>query len=150
MTESPEGLTRLHADIEADRRSGDGESMGIRKLLLSKIERIVKRTTDRPATGNDVIEAASSYLKEVEETRQAKIKGGRATDLEDRETAIVSAYLPTPMSDDELDREIENAIAGHVRDKKAMGVVMKHLKERFNGRYDARTANAIVSAKLKG
>jgi hypothetical protein len=150
MTEHTDTLARLHADIEADRRSGSGEAMGIRKLLLSKIERIVKRGADRPATENDVIEAANSYLKEVLETRDAKIKGGRPTDLEDRETAIVSAYLPMQMSDEELDREIENALVGQVRDKKAMGVVMKHLKEGFNGRYDARAANALVSAKLKG
>ncbi len=150
MHEEHDTLARLHADIETDRRSGNGEAMGIRKLLLAKIERIVKRTADHPATEADLIEGATSYLKEVQETREAKIRAGRPTDLEERETAIVSTYLPIALTDEELDAEIEKALEGRTRDKKAMGAVMKHLKQGFNGRYDARTANALVSAKLNG
>lgn len=143
-----ERLNALLADIDAHRRSGDAESMGVLKFLLSKVERLVNEGPKRPTTDEDMIVAVSRYRKEVEETREAMIKAGKPTDREDRELVLVSAYLPKQLTEAELDAEIEKSLEGVVRDRKAMGVVMKHLKGGFNGMYDPKVANALTTSKL--
>jgi uncharacterized protein YqeY len=141
-------LNRLICDIDTARRAGDAEGMRILQFLRSKVERIVKEGPERPATDEDVIQAVSRYRKEVDETREALAKAGRPTDKEDREIALVAAYLPRQLTHAELDAEIEKSLAGVVRDRKAMGVVMKHLNGGFKGRFDPKTTNPIIAAKL--
>lgn len=141
-------LNALVADIDAARRSGDAETMRILQFLRSKVERIVNEGAKRPVTDDDVIQAVSRYRKEVEETRDALLKAGRPTDQEDREMAVVSSYLPQQLTAEELDAEIEKALEGLVRDRKAMGAVMKHLNGGFKGRFDPKATNPLIAAKL--
>lgn len=141
-------LNTLVADIDAARRAGDADTMRILQFLRSKVERIVNEGPKRPTTDDDVIQAVSRYRKEVEETRDALAKAGRPTDQEDREMAVVSAYLPQQLTPEELDAEIERSLEGVVRDRKAMGVVMKHLNGGFKGRFDPKATNPIIAAKL--
>lgn len=141
-------MKALLSDIDAARRAGDAERMRVLQFLRSKVERIVNEGPKRPVTDDDVIQAVSRYTKEVKETKDALAKAERPTDQEDRELAIVSSYLPQQLTPEELDAEIEKALEGTARDKKAMGAVMKHLKEGFNGRYDPKTVNPLIVAKL--
>ena len=141
-------LNALVADIDVARRSGDAETMRILQFLRSKVERIVNEGAKRPATDDDVIQAVSRYRKEVEETREALVKAGRPTDEQDREMTVVSAYLPQQLTPEELDAEIEKALEGLVRDRKAMGAVMKHLNGGFKGRFDPKATNPLILAKL--
>jgi len=148
MDDANTNLARLQGDIDAARRAGDGDTMRILKFLLSKVERIAKAGKERPMTDADLIEAVTKYKKETGETRDAMIKAGRPTDDQDHEIQLVSGYLPQQLTDEELDAEIEKALEGVTRDRKAMGVVMKHLVGGFKGKYEPAKANAMVSAKL--
>lgn len=141
-------LTRLQNDIDAARRKSDAPALKVLTLLMSKVQRLAKDDGNRAATDADVIAGVSRYRKEVEEMRTFLVNAGRPTDEQDAELAIVSAYLPRQLTDDELDSEIEKALEGTARDKKAMGVVMKHLNGGFKGMFDPKTANARITAKL--
>lgn len=148
MTDANPNLARLQADIDAARRAGDGDTMRILKFLLSKVERIAKAGKERPMTDEDLVDAVTRYKKETGETRDAMIKAKRPTTEQDHEIELVSRYLPQQLTDEELDAEIEKSLEGVVRDRKAMGVAMKHLVAGFKGRYEPAKANAMVMAKL--
>ena len=141
-------LATLDADITAARKARDTGRLTILTLLMSKVQRIAKDDGNRAATDDDLIQGVSRYRKEVEDMRAAMIKAGRPTDEQDAELAVVNAYLPSQLGAEELDAEIEKALEGTDRSKKAMGVVMKHLNAGFRGRFDPKAANAAVAAKL--
>lgn len=141
-------LTDLQNDIDVARRGSDAPRLKVLTLLMSKVQRLAKDDGNRPATDADLIAGVSRYRKEVEEMRSFLVNAGRSTDEQDAELAIVSAYLPKQLTEDELDAEIEKALEGTARDKKAMGVVMKHLNGGFKGMFDPKTANARITAKL--
>lgn len=141
-------LATLDADILAARKARDTGRLTILTLLMSKVQRIAKDDGNRAATDDDLIQGVSRYRKEVHDMRAAMVKAGRSTDEQDAELAVVNAYLPSQLTAEELDAEIEKALEGTDRSKKAMGAVMKHLNSGFRGRFDPKAANAAVSAKL--
>jgi uncharacterized protein YqeY len=141
-------LSDLQNDIDVARRGSDAPRLKVLTLLMSKVQRLAKDDGNRAATEDDLIAGVSRYRKEVDEMRAVLVGAGRPTDEQDAELAIVSAYLPKQLTDDELDAEIEKALEDTARDKKAMGVVMKHLNGGFRGMFDPKAANARISAKL--
>lgn len=141
-------LARLEGDITAARRAGNQNDLLVLTLLISKVQRIAKDDGDRAITDTDVIQGVSRYRKEVDETKAVLETAGRSIDKEIRELEIVSKYLPQQISLEQLDQEIETALAGTARDKKAIGVVMKHLNGNFKGQFDPKAANAIITTKL--
>lgn len=141
-------LATLDADILAARKTRNSAKLTILTLLMSKVQRIAKDDGNRAATDDDLIQGVSRYRKEVDDMRQAMISAGRPTDEQDAELAVVNAYLPSQMTADELDAEIEKALEGTDRSRKQMGTVMKHLNAGFRGRFDPKAANAAVVAKL--
>jgi uncharacterized protein YqeY len=80
-------------------------------------------------------------------------KGGRA-DLvkqEQEEIAIISAYLPKQMSEDEMKAAIDAAIAETgAAGMKDMGKVIGVLRSKYAGQMDFGKASALVKAKLSG
>ena len=152
---------KLEADIAEARKARDAKRMTVLTLLQSKIQRIAKDDGNReiredgPDCGlpekdmrNDVVLGVSRYKKEVEDMREALIKASRPTDEQDAELAVVNAYLPAQMTPEALNAEIEKALEGTDRTRKAMGAVMKHLNGGFKGQFDPKLANALVAAKL--
>jgi len=153
--------SRIEADRATARREQDAPRLSVLTLLISKIQLLAKDDGNREIREdgpdsplplddrrNDVIQGISRYSKEVEDMREALVKAGRPTDKQDFEISVVTAYLPQRMTDDELDAEIEKALAGTDRSSKSMGVVMKHLNGGFRGRFDPKAANATIKAKL--
>ena len=120
--------TLKNADIEARGRTagplGDDELLG---KLLQKM------------------------IKQRQESVELYDKGGRPelAAQEREEIAIISAYLPKQMSDD----EVKAAIATIVKETgaasmKDMGRVMAALKERYTGKMDFAKAGGLVKGQL--
>lgn len=143
-------LVRLEEDIADTRRAGDGETLSILTLLLAKIQRIAKDDRNRDIRNEDVIQGVARYRKEVEETKKILDQAGRSTVKENRELDVTSRYLPIQMTADELDAEIEKALDSVVRDKRAIGIVMKHLNSRFRGQFDPKITSELIGKKLAG
>jgi uncharacterized protein len=65
------------------------------------------------------------------------------------EAAIYEAYLPAQLSDEELERIVDEVIAETGADgPKAMGQVMKATMARVQGRADGSRVSAMVKARL--
>jgi uncharacterized protein YqeY len=80
-------------------------------------------------------------------------KGGRAelVQKESAELAVLEAYLPAKLGDDELARLVDDAIAETgASSPKEMGQVMKALMPKVKGRADGAAVSAAVRARLGG
>ena len=66
------------------------------------------------------------------------------------EIEILAEYLPKPLSQEELERIVEEVIESTgATSMKEMGIVMKAVKEKVGAAADGRTINEIVKAKLQ-
>ena len=63
---------------------------------------------------------------------------------------LKETYMPKQISIEELSVNIQDfCIKNNITEKRQMGLVMKFLKENFNGQYDGKLASTIISNILK-
>jgi uncharacterized protein YqeY len=83
-----------------------------------------------------------------------QFKAGNRQDLVDKESAeiaLLQSYLPSPLSDAEIDALISDAIqATGAASVKDMGKVMAIIKAKAQGRADLAQVGAKIKAKLGG
>ena len=104
-----------------------------------------------PLSDADLLSLLQKMIKQRQESVELYDKGGRAelAAQEREEIAIISAYLPKQMSDDEVNAAINAAIAETGAAGAAdMGKVMALLKARLAGRADMSAVSALVKARL--
>jgi len=100
---------------------------------------------------DEVIEVISREAKRRRESMEAFEKGGRAelVEKEGAELAVLETYLPEKLSDDELSRLVDDAIAETgASSPKEMGQVMKAVMPKVKGRADGAAVSAAVRARL--
>ena len=141
---------RIQEDMKAAMRSGDKERLGTIRLILAAIK---QREVDERITLDDA--QVTSVLEKMTKQRRESIvqfQAGARADLVEKENAelkLISAYLPTQLSDAELDALISEAItqtaAASVKD---MGKVMNIIKSKAQGRVDMAAAGARIKARL--
>ncbi len=115
---------------------------------------IEARGAGKPALGDaDVLPILQKMIKQRQESVELYQKGGRA-DLvkqEQEEIAIISAYLPKQMSDEEMKAAIQAAIAETAAaGMKDMGKVIGVLRAKYAGQMDMAKASALVKGMLAG
>jgi uncharacterized protein YqeY len=138
--------------MKAAMRSGEKERLGVIRMLTAAIK---QREVDERITLDDaqVLSVLEKMVKQRKES-VAQFEAGNRPDLvakESAEIALLVSYLPTPLSDTELDALISDAItavgASSVKD---MGKVMGIIKVKAQGRADMGAVGAKIKAKLSG
>ncbi|MGO4711493.1 GatB/YqeY domain-containing protein [Bradyrhizobium sp. 2TAF24] len=106
-----------------------------------------------PLSDDDLLGLLQKMIKQRQESVLLYDKGGRAelAAQEREEIAVISAYLPKQMSDD----EVKAAIAAVIQDTgaagiKDMGKVIAALKAKYAGQMDFGKASGLVKAALAG
>lgn len=106
-----------------------------------------------PLADGEEIAILRRQLKQREESAEAFRKAGREEQARNEETEadIVRDYLPAPLSDEELERVIDEAIketgAASMKD---MGAVMGRAVEISGGRADGKRLSALARQRLQG
>jgi len=142
---------RVQEDMKSAMRSGEKERLATIRLILAGIK---QREVDERITLDDV-QTLSVIEKMVKQRNESIVQfeaGGRA-DLvakENAELVILQTYLPTRMSDEEVDALIAAAITTTgAASMKDMGKVVAHVKNAAQGRADMAAVSARVKAKLQ-
>jgi len=141
---------RITVDMKDAMRAKATARLSTIRLLLAAIKQreVDERTTLSDA---DVVVVIDKMVKQRKDSITQFDAGNRAdlADAERAELVILQSYLPTPLSDAEIDAAIERAVAGARAAGAAgpalMGKVMVALKPTLAGRADM----AAVSAKVK-
>jgi len=106
-----------------------------------------------PLADDELNSLLAKMIKQRQESVELYDKGGRAdlAGAEREEIAIITAFLPKQMSDDEIKAAIAEAVeetgAASMKD---MGRVMAALKQRHAGKMDFAKAGGLVKAQLAG
>jgi uncharacterized protein YqeY len=141
---------RVQEDMKSAMRAGDKERLGTVRLILAGIK---QREVDERILLDDV-QVLAVLEKMVKQRREsiAQFEAGGRADLVAKETAelaVISAYLPSPLSESELDALIQAAIAeSGAASIKDMGKVMGIIKSKAQGRADMAAVGARIKARL--
>ena len=141
---------RLAEDLKAALKGGDRLKTSVLRLLcaLIKNKEIEKRGE---LDDSEIIQAVIASCKLRKEAIEQYAKGGR-DDLaakEEAELKLLEAYLPPPLSPEELRKKIEGALAAsQASSLKDMGKVMAILMPEISGRADGKEVSQMVKDAL--
>jgi uncharacterized protein len=137
---------RIRSDLNDARRQQDRLRTTVLTSTLSEI-RNKEIELGREANDEDVIAVVARAIKQRKESSEQMRSGGRPelADKEDREAALLEAYMPEGLSEAEVRAAVRDAIAGGAD---TMGAVMGAIMPRIKGRFDGREANRIVREEL--
>lgn len=138
---------RIQDDMKAALRAKDAARLSAIRLLLAAVK---QREVDERIELDDqaIVSVVEKLVKQRRDAAAQYDDAGRAelATAERFEIEVLSAYLPAPLSAEEVDTEIAAAIAACGASSPAdMGKVMNLLKPRLSGRADM----AEVSRKLR-
>jgi len=138
---------RVKADLTAAMKAGEKERVGMLRLVLSELQKDAKEGS------GDEVAVLRRERKRRHEAARAFRDGGRE-DLaggEEAEAEVIESYLPAELSDDELGRMVEDAVASTgASSPKDMGAVMKAVMAQVGGRADGRRVSERVKEALAG
>jgi len=141
---------QLVEDLKAALKGGDRLRTSVLRLLcaLIKNKEIEKRGD---LDDSEIIQAVIASCKLRKEAIEQYTKGGR-DDLaakEEAELTLLEAYLPPPLSPEELLKKIEEALAAsQASSLKDMGKVMALLMPEISGRADGKVVSQMVKDAL--
>lgn len=141
---------RISADMKDAMRAKAAERLSAIRLLLAAIK---QKEVDERVEADDAT-VTSIVTKLIKQRRDAaeQFEAAHRPDLAAKERAeieVMSAYLPQPLSAEEVDSLIDATIAAvGMSGPQAMGKVMGVLKPQLAGRADIGQVSAQVKAKL--
>ena len=128
-------LERINADFMSAYKSKETMKKDFLGLIKSEVTKESKDPTDQY-----IVSKIKSMIKSAESTNS----------LSNEELEWLEVYLPTQMTDQELESEISSIVELITADSiKEMGAVMPELKTRHNGTYDGKKASAIIKRLLQ-
>jgi uncharacterized protein YqeY len=138
--------------MKAAMRARDKQRLATMRLILAAIK---QREVDERITLNDeqTIAVLDRMVKQRRDSIDQFRQAGRddLADQENFELEIVQSYMPAALSDDEIDRLIESAIAeSGAQSMRDMGKVMALLKPAIQGRADMAAVSGRVKARISG
>jgi uncharacterized protein YqeY len=143
---------QIQEAMKSAMKAGEKERLGAIRLILAAIKQ-VEVDERRELEDPDVLAVLDKMLKQRRESIAQYESAGRE-DLAARERfeiEVIQQYLPTPLSEQEIEALIDQAIAETgASDIKGMGKVMGWLKPKLQGRADIGAVSATVKARIAG
>jgi len=140
----------LVADMKSTMKSGDKARLKVIRMILAAIKQV---EVDERIELDDarVIAVLDKMAKQRRESISQFEQAGRddLADVEKAELEVIQHYLPEALTEDEINRLIDAAIAETgASDMKQMGQVMGTLKPRLQGRADMGQVSQLIKARL--
>jgi uncharacterized protein len=146
----------INSALKEAMKAGDARRVSTLRLVNAALKNadIEARGQGRAPLGDDdMLGLLQKMIKQRHESVELYDQGGRAelAQQEREEIAIISAYLPKQMSEDEVKAAISDAIEDTgAAGMKDMGKVIAALKGKFAGKMDFAKASGLVKAMLAG
>ena len=139
-------------DMKAAMRAKESERLATIRLLIAEIKR---KEVDERIELNDaqVLAVVEKMIKQRKDSITQFESGGRQdlADKEKSELAVLAAYMPAGLSDEEVAAEVAAAVAASgAAGPQDMGKVMGILKPKLAGRADMTAVSAQVKKALAG
>ena len=130
-------------------RSKDEITLSTLRLLHAKIkdEEIAKRKRDAGLSDEEITAVIARQIKQRRDSIEQFTRGGRAdlAEREQKELAVLQAFMPEQMSDEEIRAIAREVIAGGASGfGEVMGAVMQKVKGRAEGGVVKKIVEEIV------
>lgn len=142
--------TQLTDDMKTAMKAGDKERLGVVRLILAALKQ--REVDERIEITDDIVLAVlEKMLKQRKDSISQFEAAGRddLAQIEKMESAIIQTYLPQPLSAEEVQVLVAQAIADTGADgPQAMGKVIAALKPQLAGRADMGVVSGLVKTAL--
>ena len=146
---------QLKADLTEAMKAHDEATRDTLRMVLAAIANAEVAGDEAVVlTDEQTLGVVRSEAKKRQEAAQIYRDAGRTelADKESAELAIIERYLPAAMSDEELGKiiaeEVAKAASSGATGGKAMGAVVKAVRERVGGQADGGKIAALVKVAL--
>jgi len=141
-------LEQVQADTTAAMKEGDRGRVNALRLVASELQKAHKEAAGSEADEVAVLQRERKRRLEAAEAYRDAAREDLA-DSEEQEAALIAAYLPEQLSDDELQAIVGDVVAeSGASSPKEMGKVMSMVMPRVQGRADGKRVSAVVREKL--
>ena len=137
---------RVKSDVTTAMKAGEKDRVQALRLILSELQKAEK------AGDGDELTVLRRERKRRIEAAQAFRDGDRAelAAAEDAEAALIAAYLPAELDDEELRAIVARAVtASGATTPKDMGLVMKAAMPEVDGRADGKRVSTLAKELLQ-
>ena len=143
---------QLTDDMKAAMRAKESARLATVRLIIAEVKR--KEVDEQTELSDDqVVAVIEKMVKQRKDSISQFEAGGRAdlAEIEKGELAILSAYMPAGLSDEEVAAEVAAAVAATgAAGPQDMGKVMGVLKPKLAGRADMTVVSGLVKKALTG
>lgn len=141
-------LDIIKADSSAALKAGDRERLAALRVASSELQKAAKDGRSDQAAEVRVLERERKQRMEAAEANRTAGREDVAAS-EERKAEVIAGYLPTQLSDDELQALVGDAVAESGASSPAeMGKVMPLAMAKVDGRAEGRRVSALVKEKL--
>lgn len=144
-------LERIREEMQRALKEGERERVSILRFALSALKNREKELGGE-LKDEEAYQVLRILVKRGKEAAE-EFRKGKREDLakkEEREVAILEAFLPKALEAEELERLVEEAIQEvQAQGPKDLGKVMKAVMPKVAGRAEGQVVNALVRKKLE-
>ena len=143
-------IARLEEETKQAMLARDTERRDALRLLLASL-RSAEKELQRPLSDDEELQVLQRERKKRIEAAEAFREAGRAeqAENEDAELAVLQEFMPEPLSEDELEQIVDDAIAENkATSMRDMGRVMADVMPQIAGRADGSAVGQLVREKL--
>lgn len=144
-------IERVEKDYVTAYKSKDALRLSVLRHLKTAAKNLQVQLM-RPVTEEEFLDVLMKQAKQRQDAMEQFRAGGRPelADKEAAEYAVLQEYMPKPLSAEETEAAIREAIrAVEAQDIRDMGRVMNHIMAACKGRVDGKTLSAAVRAALQ-
>ncbi|MBD3246005.1 MAG: GatB/YqeY domain-containing protein [Candidatus Omnitrophica bacterium] len=142
---------KIYEDYVAAMKNREKEKAGFLSFLRAQLKNAAIETRSETLGDEKTLEVLQKQKKRLQETIESVQASGR-DDLRqeaERELEFLSAYLPEPLSEEEIRRIVDEVVQSTgASSMKDMGRVMKEILPRTGARADAKEISLLVRQKL--
>jgi uncharacterized protein len=143
-------IAQLETELTAAMKDRDTERRDALRLILSSL-RAAQKELQRPLHDDEELQVLQRERKRRLESAEAFRAGGREeqAQAEEAELGVLEEFMPEPLSEDELERIVDDAIAEvGATSMRDLGRVMADVMPQIAGRADGSAVSQLVREKL--
>jgi uncharacterized protein YqeY len=143
-------VTRLEEEVKQATLARDATRRDALRLILASL-RSAEKELQRPLYEEEELQVLQRERKRRQEAIEAFRTGGREEQAagEELELAVLEEFMPEPLSEEELERIVDDAIAENgATSMRDLGRVMADVMPQVAGRADGSAVSQLVREKL--
>lgn len=143
-------IVRLEDELKQAMVARDEERRDALRLILASL-RSAEKELQRPLHDDEELQVLQRERKQRLEAAEAYRSAGREEQAlaEERELTVLQEFMPAPLSEEELEEIIDNAIAEvGATSMRDLGRVMADVMPQVSGRTDGSVVSQLVREKL--